>query len=189
MQIRPIQSRALRARKAREGTRENHRAVETRRGCRQERERDENRRGKRETRISNNRVSTIKANPSATLIMVCRIDLSRSPAQTARPNAILPVSAPSFEASIILRENWYPWKALYGGGGGGFTAVLRPRFRLSRQTRATSRPIIFDVVENSSGERKGEVYEGIVETSHAFSRRFSFTELGIKKGFDHRDGI
>lgn len=59
----------------------------------------------RETGISNNRVSTIKANPPATLIMVCRIDLSRSPAQTARPNGILPVSAPSFERSIILREN------------------------------------------------------------------------------------
>lgn len=138
----------LRARKTtREGRRENHRAVETRPACGQHRERERERRGQRmegerETRISNNRVSTIKANPPATLIMVCRIDLSRSPAQTARPNGILlPVSAPSFERSIILRENWYPWKALYGGGGGGFTTVLRPRFRLSRETCATSMPI------------------------------------------------
>lgn len=40
---------SLRARKAREGTRENHRAVETRRGCRQERERE------RETRTEEGR--------------------------------------------------------------------------------------------------------------------------------------
>lgn len=57
-----------------------------------------------------------------------------------RPNGILyPFPLPA-SAGASLRENWYPWKALYTGRRGGFTAVLRPRFRLSRQTCAARRP-------------------------------------------------
>ena len=49
-----------------------------------QRRRDRQRQRERE-RESDNRVSTIKANPPATLIMVCRIDLSRSPEQSGVP--------------------------------------------------------------------------------------------------------
>lgn len=95
--------------------------------------------------------------------MVCRIDLSRSPAQTTRPNGILPVSAPSFElqasssARIDTREKPYTEEEALQPFYGPISAKhVLPRWA----NLEADNGIIFDVVENSSGERTREIYEG-----------------------------
>lgn len=146
MQIRPIQSSCY-EREKRQG-REREKIIAPRWNERETRREDRRENTERE-RISNNRVSTIKANPPATLIMVCRIDLSRSPSQR-HP---IPVSAPSLGRSKPPRE-LIPVKSLIRGG----EEALRPFYGRDFGSRAkhvlrgdpdadTDTRIIFDVVE------------------------------------------
>lgn len=124
MQIRPIQSSCYEREKRR--GREREKIIAPRWNERETRREDRRENTERE-RISNNRVSTIKANPPATLIMVCRIDLSRSPAQTASQRHPIPVSAPSLGRSKPPRE-LIPVKSLIYGEErrlyGRFTAAI-----------------------------------------------------------------
>ena len=93
-------------------------------------ERERERERERDGDESDNRVSTIKANPPATLIMVCRIDLSRSPEQTDVPTGHKRPTRSRFEiissrgTSPSPRDGDIPRKVLHRELYGRFTAAI-----------------------------------------------------------------
>lgn len=113
--------------------------------------------GRGKERGPDNRVLTIKANPPATLIMVCRIDLSRSPDQAAfqwRPTRFRSeLRTPGTSLDDDTREK--ADSKLYRR----FTSTIQlirketyyPR-QAANSTGILTAGIIFDVAENSDVE-------------------------------------